>query len=114
MKKWEYVKNSLEKLNAPERALDIVETIEEQLEISDLNKNAEGWKYEGDYMIVGDLIDLKCVLYGDTEYCYACEIYLPHCNFCPINSPSIEGCSKELMELLEIVSYLDDQKQKIN
>ena len=48
-----------------------------------------------------------CVLDFE-DYCYCCESYLPHCQMCPFNSPSIKGCSKELMELIGIVSELDE------
>jgi len=113
MKKWEYVKNSFKMLKAPPRAIELVESIEEQLEVYDLNKNATGWKYEGECMVVGDLFDLKCVLLGEDDYCYCCESYSPHCIFCPFNSPSTKGCSRELDELLTILFDLDELKLTI-
>ena len=106
IKKWEYVIRSLEKFKAPKRAIDLAENIQKQLEVYDLNINTLLWKYEGECMIIGDLFDLMCVLDSE-DYCYCCESYLPHCQMCPFNSPSIKGCSKELMELIDIVSELD-------
>lgn len=108
IKKWEYVIQSLKKLKAPPRAIDLAETIQEQMEVYGLNLNTIKWEAESEIMRVGDLFDLQCVLNGDDDYCYCCESYLPHCYVCPFNSPSIKGCSRELMELLDIVAELDD------
>ena len=62
LKKWEYVIKSLKKLNAPERAIDLVETIQEQLEVYDLNRNTIAWKYMQIIVIAAYHIDL-IVLY---------------------------------------------------
>ncbi len=91
--------NSLYILSAPERTIYLAESIEEQLEVYGLNKSTPSWKDDGCTKIVGDLFDLKCVLH-DEEYCFCCEVYHLNYDLCPINSPSIKGCSKELMELL--------------
>jgi hypothetical protein len=112
LKKWEYVIKSLKKLNAPERAIDLVETIQEQLEVYDLNRNTIAWKYEGSGMIVGGMFDLRDVLEVYADYCYCCVSYRSNCLICPINSPSIKGCCKELIELIDIVAELDYHQKK--
>lgn len=78
------------------------------MEVYGLNLNTIGWEIEGHQMIIGSLFDLEEVLHRADEYCYCCAAYLPHCQVCPFNSPSIKGCSLELMELLNIVAELDD------
>jgi hypothetical protein len=113
LKKWEYVIKSLKKLNAPERAIDLVETIQEQLEVYDLNRNTIAWKYDGSGLIVGDMLDLRDTLEVETDYCYPCVIYLRNCKVCPINSPSIKECCKELMELIDIVAELDYKRAEL-
>ncbi len=113
LKKWEYVIKSLKKLKAPKRAIDLAETIQEQMEVYDLNKNTGTWEYDVKHFIVGDLFDLQDVLHDGGGYCYCCISYLPHCHVCPFNSPSIKECSKELMELIDIVAELNYKMAKL-
>ncbi|MGO9386480.1 MAG: hypothetical protein ACLPWD_00360 [Methanobacterium sp.] len=112
IKEWEYVIKSLKKIKPPERAVDLAESIQEQLKIYDLNRNTYEWKHGGYQLIVGDLYDLGGVLESGSHYCYSCISYQPHCNVCPINSPSIKECCKELTELTRIVSGLDYKRAK--
>lgn len=112
IKKWEYVIKSLEKIKAPQRAIDLAESIQEQLEVYDLNRNTISWKDEGIYMTIGKMFDLRDVLEVYEDYCYCCVSYQTHCYVCPINSPSIKGCCKELIELINIVAELDHKMAK--
>jgi hypothetical protein len=89
IKKWEYVIKSLKKIKATKRGVDLAETLQEQLEVYDLNRNTIAWN------------------------CYPCVIYLRNCKVCPINSPSIKECCKELMELIDIVAELDYKRAEL-
>ena len=75
IKEWEYVIKSLKKIKPPERAVDLAESIQEQLEIYDLNRNTYEWKHGGYQLIVGDLYDLGGVLESGSHYCYSCISY---------------------------------------